>query len=131
MNRYIELIQDTVRHTVISSSTSFSWFGERSEPVPARVRRTLTDTAARSFLLHSLQAHLYQHCYLRGGPAVPRLTTTSGAAERAIFVETLSAANVTTSSESDGWAVQAVDNGRVVVARATVSSCGSATRTAS
>jgi hypothetical protein len=124
MNRYHQQVEEAVRAVEILSPTTYSWFGHHSGQLPPRVKRSLTPTTARSYLLFNLRSQLYSDFYCQG-LATPARQETDGlpAAGMTPFVEALSAANSGSGYWEDGWEVRTIMNGRVVVRRGDLELC--------
>lgn len=110
MSEYYDQIREAVSATVFYSPTTYAWFGSPSPRLPAAIRRLLTAETARSYMLHTLQAQLYNDCYCRGG-AQPRGDDehSSPARGRTPFVDALTAANCGRGYWSEGWALVAAE----------------------
>src|SRR6476620_7179889 len=53
MNPYLSQIEGAVEAVEIHSPTTYSWFGKRSPQLPTLIRRSLTPSAARSYLRYN------------------------------------------------------------------------------
>ena len=65
---YREQVALALRVAAVASTTSYSWFGRRSRPLPAAVRSALPAGAARAYLVHELEGVLYRSFYSQGAP---------------------------------------------------------------
>jgi hypothetical protein len=118
MSVYTKQVVAAVQATEFHSQTTYSWFGEKSLPLPAAARRALAPTAARDYILVQLQLQLYTDFYCQGGARpVGRRTVSPGVTGLTPFVEALSAANSGRGCWEDGWQVCEIDHGKVVVCK--------------
>lgn len=116
VHRWLASALEAVR---VHSPTTYSWFGQRTPPLPSVIRKSINGGEARDYLRHILQQRLYRHWY-RSGAAVP-----PDALEHADrsnhsptpFLTTLSKANTGTGHDEPGWRVHAIDGDHVVVQR--------------
>jgi hypothetical protein len=116
---YGELVASALAAVRVHSATSFSWFGQRTPPLPRSVAIAMDAAASRAYLLHLLRLRLYGHLYCQG-IATPADQDDDGERSRlasAEFVAGLSAANTGRGTRDPGWTVHAADAGRVVVER--------------
>lgn len=113
---YRQQIDPAIQAVVIHSPTSFSWFGKPSERLAPAVRRALTPTTGRSFLIYQLQTRLYEDFYCSGVAAPSRPERSEiPVSGRTPFVEALSEANTGGGCWEDGWIVRAVTADEVAV----------------
>ncbi|MFJ4689203.1 lanthionine synthetase LanC family protein [Streptomyces sp. NPDC088789] len=102
-----------VRAVAVHGTTTCSWMGQRSLPLPAALRAVLTPSALRSHLLAVLQGILYRHFYA-GEPWPP---TVAPASASEAFVEALRRANSGRGHWSGGWRLAALRDGCAEAAR--------------
>jgi len=124
MTHYDDQLRQAIGAVEIISPTVYRWFGHRARDVPRALRARLSPTAARSYLIASLQLHLYRHFYCQG-VAVPASAVEDAQSSRNeidLFLERLSAANAGQGRWEEGWKVLAVEpdgvlahNGRLAV----------------
>lgn len=116
-NDYREQVCAAISATAILSPASFAWFGRPSEPLPPRVKRTMTARTTRNYLLSQLQNRLYTDFYIRG-KASPKVWNDEGQMESGTdFVEGLSRANAGSGCREAGWEVTEVVAEEVAVRR--------------
>jgi hypothetical protein len=116
MSDYREHVRVALEAITVHSQTSYSWFGQLSSRLPAKVRRMLSPQDARSYLLYDLSSRLYNCFYVKGAaitskidddPLLPTGLTP--------FVAALSTANSGSGCLEDGWSVRAIENGSVTL----------------
>jgi hypothetical protein len=118
MHQCFHQVKSVVKATKFYSPTNYSCFGKETAKLSFRIKRAMTPSTARNYLLHKLQSQLYSDFYIRGtaSPSVwgngGSLTGTAG------FVETLSAANMGNGNWENDWEIRTVTPGEVVVQRA-------------
>lgn len=119
MSEYRRQVEASIAATVIHSSTTFSWFGHRSDELLSRVRRALPPEAARNYLRLTLQRRLYDDFYLRGfaTPALRSGSAVSVPANAGSFVEMLSRANDGQGHWQGGWRLVERNDDEVVVCK--------------
>lgn len=113
--RFREQVEGAIRATVILSPTVFSWFGAPSPELTPKIRQVLTLETARMYLVHALQAQLYEDFYCRG---FAQPTTRKGLdwlPGQTPFTEALVGANCGTGYWSQGWEVRAIDERELLV----------------
>jgi hypothetical protein len=115
---HVERVTAAAAATSIRLPVEFSWFGEASPPLPARVRQALTARTARSYLLHAVQTRLYQDFYLRGVASPTSWDSTGGLpAARAAVIGRLSSANAGDGFWESGWTLVSAGPDEAVVSR--------------
>ena len=119
MTNYRGLLEEAVQATVIHSATGYSWFGQRSQPLPRGARKALTKDTARSYLLFNLQNELYSSFYCRGFAAPSDAERSVGdAASAASLAARLSTANSGAGCWESGWEVRSVAGQEITVSNA-------------
>jgi HopA1 effector protein family len=102
----------------VVSSSSYTWFGARSQALPAEALEQMEAHSAREYLIHNLQAQLYTDFYCSGRPRPriddPHAATLPGHSE---FVRALSEANTGSGAREPGWTVAREEDGALVVSR--------------
>jgi hypothetical protein len=115
---YESQLTSAIRAVVVRSPTTYSWFGQSSPRLPARVERALTASTARNHLVHTLGSKLYRDFFVKGRAAPSGWETRSSPAGRGPFVAGMSAANTGSGYWADGWTVrERGDDGTAVVER--------------
>lgn len=116
MSEYRRAVEAAIRATDFHSPTAYSWFGRRSAPLPAAVRRVLTAETARSYLHLALQTQLYREFYCPGHAQSTREQEYGHQASgKTPFVEDLAAANSSVGYWATGWEVRAEQDGHFLV----------------
>ena len=113
---YREQVALALRVAAVASTTSYSWFGRRSRPLPAAVRSALPAGAARAYLVHELEGVLYRSFYSQGAPIPVTAHAPMPARPDPAFVDALSRANTGEGGWQSGWRVERVEPLGVVVA---------------
>lgn len=111
MSAHRAQVAQVLRAVAISSATTYTWFGWRSDGLPRALAAALTPAVARQYLVSRLGDELYRSFYTHGRP-VPRSAdaTRPYRADQA-FVARLSRANRGTGGWDDGWSVQRAADG--------------------
>jgi len=112
VNRFRRQVESALRAVVVTSPTSFAWFGRSSRPLPVMV----DPESARELLINGLQGVLYEAFYTQGRPVPVDVIGPPGATDRA-FVESLSRANAGRGGRDCGWRVERVERGVARVVR--------------
>jgi hypothetical protein len=132
MTSYTEQIECALRAVVVTSPTSYAWFGSGSRPLPRDLRATLPPTALREYLVESLQRELYRSFYTQGRPVPVSPHRSDPAIADPAFVDALSRANTGAGGWESGWRVQTIERETALVmrdglsVRARVSDCRTA-----
>lgn len=114
---FLAQIEEAVDAVNVLSPTQHAWLGERSEPLPPHVERSLDAGDARGYLLHNIAHALYGNFYCQGAPTpAPRRPGGEPGGDGA-FVRRLSAVNEGSGCWEPGWSVAGVANGSVSVVR--------------
>jgi hypothetical protein len=109
-------IESALKATVLHSSTTYSWFGKRFGRLPPKVKQALTTRTARDYLLYSLQSRLYTDFYCPGFATSSKQDVTGSLVSgQTPFVRRLSAANTGKGYWQDGWKINEITEGEVVV----------------
>jgi hypothetical protein len=116
MNAFAAQLEQVAAAAVVDSPGTFSWFGERSQPLPRALRSRLSRDAERGYLHATLAARLYEDCYVTGRARPSGAPAASGASVGA-FAERLRASNTGAGPWQDGWQVDATTNGTATVSR--------------
>jgi len=113
-----QLVEQAVSSLAIHSPTSYSWFGQIVQLLPERVEKEMPPATARAYLHYSMQTHLYENFYCRGGAAAMR-ESPLGVIRPGFtpFVQRLSASNVGNGTREPGWRVRGTENRTVIVER--------------
>jgi hypothetical protein len=133
MTAYREQIESALRAVVVTSPTSYAWFGRPSRPLPRAVASSLAPDSAREVLIHGLQNELYRSFFTYGRPVPVSRNGAPGRTDHAL-VASLSGANSGTGGWQSGWRAERVGRGTVLIeadglrARVPVSDCRGATR---
>jgi hypothetical protein len=118
MSEFRDQLEEVLAATQITSATSFSWFGVRSEALPENAARMMDPATARAYLVYSLQARLYDGFYCAGRARAqvetPGIEPLPG---HSPFVHALSAANAGRGARDPGWTVVGQETGTLVVER--------------
>jgi hypothetical protein len=114
---YREQLASALRAVVVTSPTSFEWFGNRSRPLPRAVVAALPTAKLRRYLVDALQRELYRSFYIQGRPVPARPDRGVLARSDQAFVEALSVANSGVGGWDPGWRVETVEPQIVRVAR--------------
>jgi hypothetical protein len=114
--RSLESALEAVR---VHSSKSYSWLGQRALSLPSVVAKAVEGDAARDYLRHALQQHLYRRWYRLGGTASADAADagTHAIALPTPFLAALSKANLGRGPYESGWHVHAIDGDFIVVQR--------------
>lgn len=118
MTDYRRLIVEAIRATEILSATSYAWFGARSPALGADVEAQMSSSAARDYLLYSLQTRFYADFYCSGAvrPSLEE-SPIDPLASASPFVQTLSGANSGSGAREPGWRVMNCQAGSLVIER--------------
>jgi HopA1 effector protein family len=114
MIAYREQIASALRAVAVASSSSYSWFGRRSRPLPTEVISSASPHAVREYLTEALERELYRSFYTQGKP-VPWVRRGAAGRPDLAFVAALSFANAGAGGWAEGWRVVSVERGIVVV----------------
>lgn len=118
MSVYQLQVREVIRATHFHSAGSFSWFGERSYRLSARVRRSLTSHAARGYLLFTLQHQLYTSFYCTAGASPsPSIPTIQRMRPETPLARKLSEANRGNGLWETGWQVRSISGDEICVRR--------------
>lgn len=109
---YRNQIAEAVDAIRINSSTSYAWFGQRSQPLSSSKRAKLNEDARAECLTVALQHQLYSDFYTLGR-AMPVTDSSRGIGPGAVaeFTTELAAANCGTGYWDDGWQVKVFEVG--------------------
>jgi HopA1 effector protein family len=118
MNRYLDQVKSAVEATEFYSPTAYSFFGKEIARLPPRIKRAMTPRTARNYLLFQLQSQLYSDFYIRGAASPGVWGNGWSVNGAAAFGERLSVANMGDGNWEQGWEIQSVTLGEVVVKRA-------------
>lgn len=116
MIAYREQVAVALRAVAVVSSSSYSWFGRRSRPLPPEVTSAASSPAVREYLTDALQRELYRSFYSQGKP-VPWLRRGGVARPDHAFVAALSSANAGAGGWEEGWRVANLERGFVLAER--------------
>jgi hypothetical protein len=109
---YRNQIEEAVDAIRITSATSYTWFGQRSQPLNASSRARLSEDAAAACMTVALQHQLYSDFYTQGrAMPVTDLAGGTNPGETAEFVRALSQANRGTGYWDEGWQVKTLHAG--------------------
>ena len=117
MTGYQAQVAAVIRAVAFHRPLTYSWFGRRVAPLPARVRAPLPAAAVRAHLLHGLRFQLYRDFYGPGGAGTPRPPPAPAPAGEGAFARRLAAANAGHGSWEGGWQVVAREDGAVEAVR--------------
>ena len=117
-SQYAEQIATAVRATTIHSPTTYSWYGQLSRRLSPSVRRSMTPTIAREYLLFTLQLQLYEDFYSRG-MAVPKVESPRNPESSGMtpFIGELSEANAGQGYWESDWEVRRITETTVIVSK--------------
>lgn len=120
MNVYLQQLKTTVQATVLLPSSTFSWFGKRSQPLPSKLRKFFTSEALKNVLLVTLQEKLYTNFYCKGYAASLDWQEYYSKRPTGVkpFVEELSAVNSGIGYWSKGWLVRSLEDNKIVLFQA-------------
>jgi hypothetical protein len=111
---YREQVASALRAVAVVSSSSYSWFGRASRPLPPEVTSAASSDAVREYLTEALQHELYRSFYSQGKP-VPWLGRGAAARPDHAFVAALSSANAGAGGWEEGWRVASAGRDVVLV----------------
>jgi hypothetical protein len=114
---YREQLARALRAVAVTSSTSYSWFGSRSRPLPRPLIAALSPVTVRAYLVDALQRELYRSFYREGRPVPTRPDRGVPARSDHAFVRALSGANTGSGGWEPGWRVERVERATVHVER--------------
>jgi hypothetical protein len=117
MTSYREQIECALRAVVVTSPTSYAWFGSGSRPLPRELRAALPTSAVREYLVEALQRELYRSFYTQGRPMPVGPHRFDPAIADPAFVDALSRANTGAGGWESGWHVEAIERETALVAR--------------
>lgn len=120
MSAYRQVVEGALEALRIDTPTSYSWYGEQSQPLPPDVVAEMGEDTARDFLCDRLQVQLYTNFYCSGRalPAQRERMTISRPGAASLFTDSLSQANTGTGSRESGWKIlREEDDERLVVHR--------------
>ena len=116
MNSYDSQLRGVIRATTIHLPTTYSWFGRRFYELPKGVKRALTPTTARNYLVFTLQSQLYNNFYCKGLAVSMRSEQINFPVWGTTpFVEELSTANSGEGCWADGWEARTLRDDEIVV----------------
>ena len=116
MTDYRAHLRAAIQATAFHSTTTYSWFGKRSQHFPSSVRRALTPGTARNYLLFALQSQLYSDFYCLGfAQSTRQRDVDNPASGRTPFVEALATANSGSGYWSAGWEFRGGENHEILV----------------
>jgi HopA1 effector protein family len=116
MITYREQVESALRAVTVTSPTSYAWFGRQSRPLPRAVASALAPDSARQILIDGLKNELYRSFYTQGRPVPLSTNGVPGPPDHA-FVKALSRANSGMGGWQQGWRVERVQSGTVLVVR--------------
>lgn len=118
MSSYRDSVGGALEALTILSPTSYSWFGSGVRGLSPEIEAAMDAKTARSYLLHQLQAQLYDDFYCRGEarPSMPDPWPAPRGGPSPL-VQALSKTNAGSGSLEGGWRVVEVDRDEVVVER--------------
>ncbi|MDD1477914.1 T3SS effector HopA1 family protein [Arthrobacter sp. H16F315] len=105
MNSPETLVAELLEAAQLHDDGTYSWFGSRSAPLPARVRRELAPEAAREYLLTQVSSVLYQWFYATGGAVRAHESTWVLPSGDESFTAELRSANRSIGPWQSGWVV--------------------------
>jgi hypothetical protein len=117
MTSFREQVESALRAVVVTSPTSYAWFGSRSRPLPRALRATLPPDAVREYLVQALQRELYRSFYTQGRPVPVSPHRSDPAIADPTFVAALSGANAGAGGWESGWHAEAVERETALVVR--------------
>jgi HopA1 effector protein family len=111
VSAYRDQVAQVLRVVAVSSATTYTWFGCRSDGLPRALAAAMSPAVAREYLVSQLGDELYRSFYTHGRP-VPRSADAARPyrADQA-FVARLSKVNSGTGGWDDGWSVQLTADG--------------------
>src|SRR5439155_2767160 len=110
-----EQLLEVIRATTVHRDGTFSWFGQRSRPLPADLRRHLDPEMVRDHLLAGLRSCLYSNFYCQGAPTPLRVERPEVGRGSERMAPRLAAANVGKGSWDPGWRVEAAASGQAAI----------------
>ena len=117
MTAYREQAAAALRAVTVCGPTQYAWLGRRSRGLPAALDADLGESERRRYLVSCLREELYCSFYCHGRPVTARWGEPQPAWADRRLLEALSRANRSSGSWEDGWTVERVDGGEVVVTR--------------
>jgi hypothetical protein len=114
---YREQVALALRAAAVASSTSYSWFGHRSKPLPAAVTATLPAGGTHVYLVLELEDVLHRFFYSQGAPVPSTAHAPMPAGADPAFVDALSRCNTGDGGWQSGWRVEHVAPSGLVVSR--------------
>lgn len=115
--RYREQLVTALRAVAVTSSTSYSWFGRASRPLPGELRSALTCDAKRGYLVQAIERELYRSFYTQGRPVPRSPAGVVAPLSDDTFAEALSRANTGAGGWEPGWRIETVERGIARVER--------------
>ena len=112
-----EQLAAVLRAVTVTSSTSFTWFGRPSRPLPPDLRAAVHPSAARAYLVEALQRELYRSFYIAGRPVPASGERLAPARPDEAFVDALSQANAGAGGWQLGWRIESVQPGSATLTR--------------
>jgi hypothetical protein len=112
---YREQVGRALRAVAVTSSSSYSWFGRGSRPLPPEVSSEASPDAVREYLTEALQRELYRSFYTQGKPVPWVPGRTVAARPDHAFVAALSRANAGAGGWDAGWRVERARRATVLV----------------
>jgi len=116
MSVYREQVAAALAAVTVCGPTQYAWLGRRSRRLPASLDRDLDESERRRYLVSCLREELYCSFYCHGRPVAARWGEPQPVAPDLRLQEAMSHANRSRGSWEDGWTVERVDDGEVVVA---------------
>ena len=116
MSAYREQVAAALGAVSVCGPTQYAWLGRRSRRLPPALDADLDESERRRYLVSCLREELYCSFYCHGRPvdgALGRAPAGVGRSPR--LLQALSRANRSRGSSEDGWTVERVDDGEVVV----------------
>jgi hypothetical protein len=115
VSRYREQVAAAVAAVTIVGQARYAWLGRRSRRLPAALDAALDDAQRHRHLVSCLGEELYHSFFCPGGPVPARWGEPAPPFADPRLLEALSRANRGRGSWEDGWTVERVDDGEVVV----------------
>jgi hypothetical protein len=115
MSVYRQQVAAALAAVTVCGPTQYAWLGRRSRRLPALLDRDLAESERRRYLVSCLREELYCSFYCHGRPVTARWGEPQPVAPDLRLREAMSHANRSRGSWEDGWTVEGVDDGEVVV----------------
>ena len=116
MSVYREQLAAALGAVAVCGPTQYAWLGRRSRRLPAALDAQLDASERRRYLVSCLREELYCSFYCHGRPVTARWGEPQPAWADTWLLGAMSQANCSRGSWEEGWTVQRVDDGEVVVA---------------